>query len=119
MIQVEIEEDRWMSVSHASVICREGFGFRFNENDIVKLLGPECKRPMEGKHGDRNAKLVRFGDFLAVVRSWGEVRAEASGDRVKKLEDRVRALEAQRVIDIKNLENRINKLDDAFSFLKG
>lgn len=118
MIQVEIEEDRWMSVSRASVICREGFGFRFNENDIVKLLGTEQVRPMEGRHGDPNAKEVRFGDFLAAVRSWGKPRSEG-GDRVKRLEDRVRALEAQRVIDIKNLEDRIKKLDDAFLFLKG
>lgn len=117
MIQVEIEEDRWMSVARASVICREGFGFRFNEKEIVTLLGANSIRQMEGNHGDKNSKEVRFGDFIAIVRSKSRPPTQA-GDRIKRLEDRVRALEAQRVIDLENINKRLNALDDANFVLK-
>lgn len=102
-MQMQIDEDRWMPASRAAAIIREIDGLRIREDEVFKSMPDEDKRAVTGLGGKRN--MVRFVKFRQVAKL-----VARAAPKPNPLADRVRALEAQREIDMRRIDESIEAL---------
>lgn len=107
-MQVEIDEDRWMPASRASAIIREVDGIRFDVDTVLAAMAPEDKRSEKAIGGRRI--MVRFVRF----RHHARLQARVAKPKPQSLADRLTALEAQRAIDMRRIDQAIEALQKQF-----
>lgn len=106
MARIEIDNDDWWPVNRAGVLVRQIDGIKFTDNDVTERLSVDDYHIINGR------PMVRVVAFRAAAQLVAAANKAARQDEVTsgRLSDRVTALEAQRVIDLRRIDQAIEAL---------
>lgn len=107
MARIEIDNDEWWPVNRAGVLVRQIDGIKFTDAQVLDRMAREDKKIVDGNKPMVRAVAFRAAAQLVAASNKAAREAEPTAAR---LADRVTALEAQRVIDLRRIDQAIEAL---------